>query len=329
MDRRTKQAIGFGLLATAGLFAGIALFGKKKSSGVTVSFSAVKTADLTYKFTPITEILFSSCVWQFDDGHTSTDETPTHIYDAAGTYKVRLTLIDILGEETSIVKSVVVTAGAVVPVPPGGADVLDVRISSPNEGLTVMFDAIVSGGVPPYKYAWNLGDGTKSTLASFNHTYVGTQGKGLVMDGFIKEDGDLLVHPVNLVLGKTPMTFAEFRSIPYIVEQYALFHGGEGAPGGKQKQLYYAAITWSHAPNAVGSVVLEYADQNINYLLMTQNDFAMAYLVGLAALAAWCGAGTGGAPKPPPTFTGTATLVVTDSAGDYGMASEYISVAGI
>jgi hypothetical protein len=331
MDDKTKVILGVGLLATAVVIGGIALFSKKAAAkdGVAVSFSAVKTADLTYKFTPVIEVLFSACGWEFGDGDTSIEDTPTHVYDAAGTYKVKLTITDLLGESLSVIKSIAVKAGAVVPVPPGGADVLDVSISSPNEGLKVMFDAIVSGGAPPYKYAWDLGDGAKSTLASFDHTYVGTVGAGVkIGDVYTKTAADLLVHPTNFTLGKANYTWEQWMNHPLIVSKYALFHGGEGAVGGQQKQLYYAAVVWAHNTLADGSVEIEYAAQNATYQLMTLSDFAMSYLVGLATLAAWAGAGTGGAPKPPLTFAGTVTLVVTDSAGNYGTASEYISVAG-
>ncbi len=37
--------------------------------------------------------------------------------------------------------------------------------------LTIVFESEVTGGVPPYTYAWAFGDGATSTLANVTHTY--------------------------------------------------------------------------------------------------------------------------------------------------------------
>src|SRR2546422_9316869 len=43
--------------------------------------------------------------------------------------------------------------------------------SNPNNGTTVAFTALASGGTAPYSYSWSFGDGTSATGASPTHTY--------------------------------------------------------------------------------------------------------------------------------------------------------------
>lgn len=46
---------------------------------------------LTVAFTDLSTGLPSAWLWDFGDGHTSTDQNPTHTYDTAGSYDVTLT----------------------------------------------------------------------------------------------------------------------------------------------------------------------------------------------------------------------------------------------
>ena len=69
----------------------------------TVDPASPQTAPATVKFTytqdlgrPATEWL-----WNFGDGTTSTDQNPTHQYDTAGTYTIRLTVKNSFGSDTS------------------------------------------------------------------------------------------------------------------------------------------------------------------------------------------------------------------------------------
>ena len=52
----------------------------------------------------------TSYAWDFDDGDTSTQPAPTHLYDAAGTYDVTLTVVDSLGASDSVTQPVTVAA---------------------------------------------------------------------------------------------------------------------------------------------------------------------------------------------------------------------------
>ena len=52
----------------------------------------------------------ASYAWNFDDGGTSTQPAPTHLYTTAGTYDVTLTVVDSLGASDSVTQPVTVSA---------------------------------------------------------------------------------------------------------------------------------------------------------------------------------------------------------------------------
>ena len=56
----------------------------------------------------------SSWAWDFGDSGTSTASTPNHVYGAAGTYDVTLTVVDSLGASGSVTKPVTVAAATVL-----------------------------------------------------------------------------------------------------------------------------------------------------------------------------------------------------------------------
>ena len=56
----------------------------------------------------------ASYAWSFGDGDTSTQSAPTHLYDAAGTYDVTLTVVDSLGASDSVTQPVTVAEATVL-----------------------------------------------------------------------------------------------------------------------------------------------------------------------------------------------------------------------
>lgn len=107
----------------------------------------------------------ASRAWNFGDGTTSTDPSPTHQYAAGGTYAVTLTVRDGKGATSSTTKNVTV----VVPAnqPPHAA----FSSSSADTPRTVDFADESTDDRSVVSPAWSFGDGSHSTAASPSHTY--------------------------------------------------------------------------------------------------------------------------------------------------------------
>ncbi|AEH60076.1 S-layer-related duplication domain protein [Methanosalsum zhilinae DSM 4017] len=101
--------------------------------------------------------------WDFGDGETSTEASPTHTYEEIGTYTVTLTVSNEIGEDTAET-TISVTEEEILP-PVAAFD------AQPLEGevpLTVTFTDQSENAVA---YEWDFGDGTTSTDATPTHTY--------------------------------------------------------------------------------------------------------------------------------------------------------------
>src|SRR5207244_12618813 len=92
----------------------------------------------------------------FGDSTTSTVQSPSHAYAAAGTYTARLTVTDKDGGSASTTATVTVTTVA-GPTANAGAN------QTGNEGSAVTFSGSASGGVAPLTYSWAFGDGGSAT----------------------------------------------------------------------------------------------------------------------------------------------------------------------
>ena len=119
---------------------------------MSVAFSNTTTGSVT------------SWAWDFGDSTTSSVQSPTHVYNAAGNYTVVLTAT---GPGGTVSK----TATTPISVGTPAAPVIAFN-GSPTIGsapLNVTFTNSTTGQVTTW--AWNFGDGTTSTLKSPTHTY--------------------------------------------------------------------------------------------------------------------------------------------------------------
>jgi len=102
--------------------------------------------------------------WNLGDGTTSNEQNPIHTYTSENIYTVTLTVTDDKGNIASDTATVIVH----------GIEELVVSIDGPYNAVAenpVYFNSFVSGGVEPYSYEWNFGDGSTSTDANPIHTY--------------------------------------------------------------------------------------------------------------------------------------------------------------
>ena len=111
--------------------------------------------------------------WNFGDGsrESGNDETIEHTFEEAGIYNVSLIVID----STSGTAFGSILISVEPPLPPPPLTAVDI-ISNGTEGIapaTFEFEANVTGGIEPYSYRWNFGDGsgesnTKTVLHRFD-----------------------------------------------------------------------------------------------------------------------------------------------------------------
>jgi PKD repeat protein len=102
--------------------------------------------------------------WSFGDGLTGTGNTPVHLYSRPGIYNITMSV------NSSSCISYDTNDAAIGQV--GNAFQTGFSYGA-FTGNTTTFNP-VSGGVGPYTYLWNFGDGTTSSSASPTHTFPST-----------------------------------------------------------------------------------------------------------------------------------------------------------
>ncbi len=175
------------------------------------NFSAT-VSGLTVTFIPenVTVEEGDTIRWEFGDGNTSTSSQPVHTYQAAGNYQVRLTVSKQASDDLIIENTV-----SVAPALNNLALVI-----SPGEG-TIEVDASFDGGVAPFSYVWDFGDGVSSNALSTSHTYT-KSGDYTVSLTVTDANGSVLSAnqtvttrvPMDITLGKTTSNLVvSFRSV--------------------------------------------------------------------------------------------------------------------
>lgn len=144
-------------------------------TGPTADFSAAPRSggtplnvDFTDRSSPgASEI--TSTTWSFGDGTTSTARNAAHLYDAAGTYTVSLTVTTAKGSDTETKDGyIVVSSSSAAPTaaftgaPRQGTAPLDVQFT----------DQSSPGGASITTWAWTFGDGGVSPARNPSHRYV-------------------------------------------------------------------------------------------------------------------------------------------------------------
>jgi len=145
-----------------------------------------------------------SWAWNFGDGNLSTLQNPSHIYTAAGTYTVQLTVNSTTCSNTEIKTGYLnvssIPSAAFIGAPNSGGAPLNVNFTDQSTGI-------------PTTWAWDFGDGGVSTLKNPSHQYnaPGTYTVSLTVtnacggDGEIKTDYIAVSNcaPGNVALGKS------------------------------------------------------------------------------------------------------------------------------
>jgi len=133
----------------------------------TAAFSGSDTANcrapLTVNFTN-QSVNSTAWTWSFGDGGTSALQSPSHTYNNAGNFSVKLVTTNTNGCSDSITKtnyiSIVRPVATIANVPDSGC-----------APFTKTFSASLDIADPVTSYTWNFGDGTTSTDVSPTHTF--------------------------------------------------------------------------------------------------------------------------------------------------------------
>ena len=124
-----------------------------------------------------------------------------HQFAAPASYNVTMEVQDTGGLTANRTATVVVTPVPPPPPPPLAAEIN----ATPTEGtmpLTVSFASAVTGGVSPYSYDWEFGDGSKSNAANTVHIYI-TGGNFTVWLN-VDDNGGTSVQSAFLFVNVTP-----------------------------------------------------------------------------------------------------------------------------
>lgn len=143
--------------------------GSQSSGDLIADFNAVTTAGIapfTVQFMDLSTGGPTAWSWDFGDGSTSSEKSPTHTYLRTGYYDVNLKVFNQTLGENSIMKENFITAAS------SSVKAL-FRYGYPESGNTkkVQFTD-VSTGVGINSWEWNFGDGLGSTEQNPVHEYV-------------------------------------------------------------------------------------------------------------------------------------------------------------
>lgn len=131
------------------------------NQGDTVNFDASATA----AGSPI-----ASYDWDFGDGNIGSGQLTSHVYAAAGTYQVTLTVADQNGLSGSATTPIEVQTPPSVPNTPPVAAIAAPPMA--EVGVTVTFDGTPSqAGSPISSYQWDFGDGVTGSGPTLSYAY--------------------------------------------------------------------------------------------------------------------------------------------------------------
>ena len=149
------------------------------NAGQTVTFSVTVTYAATYPAASKSSAF--SYAFDFGDGSTDTisaglTATETHTFNTGGSFIVKVVPRETSASAQSQIQENGYTP-AITVIPPLAAS-FTFSPSMPTSGQTVTFTSTVTGGNPPYTFAWDFGDTGTSTLANPTHVFTTTAPAG-------------------------------------------------------------------------------------------------------------------------------------------------------
>jgi PKD repeat protein len=134
-------------------------------AALAASFSlnpANPVAGQTVQFTDTSAGSPTTWAWSFGDGATATVRNPSHVFTAAGSFTVTLTVANSTGSNSRSTMLIIAPASTLA------AD-FTYAPSSPAAGQDVQFADASTGS--PTAWSWSFGDGAASTIRNPSHAY--------------------------------------------------------------------------------------------------------------------------------------------------------------
>jgi len=152
--------------------------------------------------------------WDFGDGNTSDEQSPTHRYPNGGTFDVTLTVTDEHGVTGTVTKTIEVEG------PPNEPPTIDEVTADPEEPAVdedVEFAATVADPDQPagtaFDYEWDFGDETTSTVANPTHSYA-EEGTYTVTLTVTDAEGATDTATIEIVVGNDPPAIGGLTATP-------------------------------------------------------------------------------------------------------------------
>jgi PKD repeat protein len=216
--------------------------------------------------------------WSFGDGTTAAGSlTPTHAYNADGTYNATLTVTDNTGDKAT--SSVQVTVNNVAPT---------VNLNGPYNGtpanaISFTANASVPDSTDTLTYAWNFGDGTTSNLANPSHAYASSGTYNVALTVTDSEGASNTVHTTATVTTNTasnePLLYSS--NLQYVGAFRLPAVADPLQPGNYTYSYGGTALAYDPTRNGLFLVGMPY-DQAVSEIAIPQNIVNSADLTTLA-----------------------------------------------
>ena len=132
--------------------------------------------------------------WDFNDGNTSTQQNPSHIFTSGGSYLVSLTVTTADGCESQIAYLVEVDYGP-------AANFIHTSIQCTSD--SIQFTDVSTGNAPIISWEWQFGDGSTSISQNPKHAYA-NPGTYIVSLRVTDENGCYSDKTEDLVISQSP-----------------------------------------------------------------------------------------------------------------------------
>ncbi len=223
-----------------------------------------------------------SYAWTFGDGGSSTSQSPSHTYTAAGTYHPSLTITDAAGRTASATTAAITVSPALTATSAASA-------TSGTAPMAINFTGSPAGGLPPYTYAWSFGDGSAgSSLQNPTHTYATAGTFSVVLTVTDANGARVSATPIAIVLDGPLGAMA--RAVPAAGDAPLTTSFTGSAAGGRAPYTY----SWDFGDGTTSPL------QSPNHIYNSAGTFAAALTIHDAS---------------GQTATATASVVVSPSLG--------------